>query len=309
MKTMALFIEGTSKSNLHVVSYLPEKPKGVVHILHGMGEHGLRYAHFAAFLVSHDYAVYTHDHRGHGMSLKPNQQVGLFDESDTFENIIEDVELIRNHIKKVHKDIPYYVLGHSMGSIILRRYLQVYSNATIEKAIIMGSLPKYKGTYIKLMRLMATFLGLFKGNHKRHEGLAKLLNDGLIKQIKQPITKFDWLTQDKKIVQKYIEDPLCGYAYNKRFYKDFFKTVDKVNNKESMLEAKILPTLFISGLLDPINTNGTAIEKLARYYLSVHPNYPLRIYEVLEARHEVLNELNKDKTYQKLLEFLNETEV
>ena len=306
MKESSVFIKGSSNSNIHVLSYVPEKPKAILHILHGMGEYAQRYAHFAQFLTEKGYIVYAHDHRGHGLSLKQNQAVGIFDETDHFEHIIDDVEKVRTVIEKAHPNLPYMMLGHSMGSIILRRYLQVYNTAPVSKAIIMGTLPKYSGAYVKVMRLLANLLGCFKSNNVRHEGLGKLLNDGLIKQIPNPKTKFDWLTYDESNVKKYNEDDLCGYAYNKRFYKSFFKTIDQVNKKQSMLKTKILPTLFIAGLDDPINDKMKAIEKLKQYYLKLYPKYPLNVYGVINARHEVLNETNKLTTYDYILTYLNQ---
>ncbi len=303
MKKTHVFLKGVQESYLNVLSFLPEtKPKAVLHISHGMGEHAARYADFAQFLTEHGIAVYAHDHRAHGKSLRTNQEVGMFREDDSFDGIVQDVNGVINHIRENHKETPIMMLGHSMGSIILRRYLQVY-HGNVDKAIIMGTLPRYSMLYTKLMRTMACLMTVFKSNEVRAEGVAKLLNDGLIKKIPHK-TKFDWITKDEAIVEKYNEDPLCGYAYNKRFYKDFFKTIEATNTVTAIEATAKVPILMISGKEDPVGENFQGVEKLFALYQKLLPEHDLTLIGIDDARHEVLNELNREKTYQILLDWL-----
>ena len=306
MKKTHVYLKGSRDSYLNVLSFAPEeKPRAILHILHGMGEHAGRYETFAEFMVKAGYTVYAHDHRGHGKSVKPNQEVGILGKRDTFDHIIEDVDVVQNYIKQTHPKVPISMLGHSMGSIILRRYLQEYS-PKIQKAIMMGTLPKYNLFYIKMMRFLACFLGLFKSNTKRHEMLANLLNDGLIKKMVHPETAFDWLTTDKTIVKAYIDSPLCGYAYNKRFYKQFFKAIDYVNKSKNILKTENVPLLFISGQNDPLNNQFVDIDKLVDTYRKIIEKADVTPMMIEGARHEVLNEVNKAKTYEALLEWLDQ---
>ncbi len=303
MKKSNVYLKGVKDSYINVISFLPnENIQAILHISHGMGEHAARYEEFAAFLTEHGIAVYAHDHRGHGKSLKPNQDVGILKKEDTFVNIVGDVDVVIRHIKQTHKDVPVYMLGHSMGSLILRRYLQVF-HADIEKAIIMGTLPRYGSVYTKLMRLVAFLMGLFKSNSRRHEQLSKMLNDGLLKGLPHQ-TKFDWITKDEAIVKKYIDDPLCGYAYNKRFYKDFFKTIDHTNKSNEIRKTNPVPLLMISGKEDPVGNHFIAIERLHKDYEKLLPNVPITLIGVEDARHEVLNELNRKSTFQLILDWL-----
>lgn len=303
MKKSSVFIKGVNEGYLNVLSFLPStKPKAILHISHGMGEHAQRYTDFATFLTEHGIAVYAHDHRAHGKSLRPNQDVGMFRKDDSFDAIVQDVDVVIKHIKGVHKDVPINLLGHSMGSIILRRYLQLY-HGDIEKAVIMGTLPKYSTGYTKMMRLAAFLMTLFKSNTVRAENVAKLMNDGLIKDLPHQ-TKFDWITKDTAIVNKYNDDPLCGYAYNKRFYKDFFKTIEVTNKTASIKATDQVPLLFIAGKEDPVGNHFKGVETVFNIYQELLPEHVISLVGIDDARHEVLNELNKEKTYQLLLDWL-----
>ncbi|MFP4287159.1 MAG: alpha/beta fold hydrolase [Candidatus Izemoplasmataceae bacterium] len=303
MKINEIFINGTKGSYLHVLSINVSNAKGNFHIIHGMGEHAKRYTDFAKFIAELGYNVYMHDHRAHGKSLKANQSVGILEKEDTLFNMTKDITKVKDYIDTQEK-LPYYILGHSMGSIIVRYLLQNYPSINVKKAIIMGTLPKYPIIQVKAMRLLAVILGIFKPTNKPHQGLASLLNQGLIKTVKNPKTPFDWLSYNEENVNTYINDPLSGYAYNKRFYQYLFKFIDVVNHKKSMSTIQSIPLLFIAGNDDPINNHLKSIEKLASYYQKINPSLPLKIIGIKHARHEILHEDNRHESYEAIQTFL-----
>lgn len=293
MKTRSILLKGTKNSVLHIDIYQPESNiKGVLHILHGMGEHAKRYKAFAEYMVSKDYVVITHDHRGHGQSLKPKQAVGMLDETDTHQAMVDDINVIHEYITSTYPEVPITVLGHSMGSMLLRHYLSTYQ-PNIKQAIIMGTLPIYSRPYIKVMRALVALMRPFSSMKKRHKTLSNMLNSGLIKKIDNPKSKFDWLTYDTVNVSRYINDPLSGYAYNYRFYRSFFKLIDLVSKKQTIAKTPNIPLLIISGADDPINDKNTAINTVKDAYKS----FDITVKKVLNARHEVLNDKNKKETY------------
>jgi alpha-beta hydrolase superfamily lysophospholipase len=191
-----------------------------------------------------------------------------------------------------------------MGSVITRYFLQTNPNTIVKKAIIMGTLPKYPLIQVKAMRTLAFLLGLFKSSNLRHQGLANVLNSGLIKTIENPKTDFDWLSYNQNNVDLYVQDPLCGYAYNKRFYQSFFKLIDKVNKISSMKNLKTMPLLFIAGIDDPINQNMKGINKLVKLYQRINPTLAIEVQAIDKARHEILHENNKKETYDIIKTFL-----
>lgn len=304
MKVQEVFIKGFLDSYIHVLSVKAKEAKGSLHIIHGMGEHAKRYIDFASFLAEQGYNVYMHDHRGHGKSLKANQEVGILEKDDTLFNMVEDIRYVKEYIDTQEK-LPYYLLGHSMGSIIVRYFLETHQSIEVEKAIIMGTLPRYPKAQVLAMRGLANVLGLFKSIKLRHQGLANILNDGLIKTIDNPKTDFDWLSYNETNVNNYVADPLCGYAYNKRFYQSFFKLVGEVNKKKNMQNIKPIPLLFIAGVDDPINKKMTAINKLVQTYQTFNQNFSIMTIGVENARHELLHEDNHLQSYQTIQSFLD----
>ncbi len=305
VESKATTIKGSTGNPLHVWSFMPEKtPKSVLMLLHGMGEHAARYEDFAKFMAQRGIAVYTHDHRGHGRSLKPSQDVGILDTDDTFEAILEDVDIVYRHVIRQHPGIAVSMLGHSMGSIILRRYLQRF-HPELVAVVLSGTLPLQNRIYVKLMRAVARVMGGFKGSEKRCRALAKMMNDGLIKKIPQAQTPFDWICSDADVVTRYIEDPLCGYAYNKRFYNAFFKTIDHADKPENIRKSLPVPVMMISGEDDPLSEDMRAIERLAQRYRALQPHADIEVHAVPKARHEVINEHNKQETYERIRAFLD----
>ncbi|MCA1785117.1 MAG: alpha/beta hydrolase, partial [Desulfobacteraceae bacterium] len=117
-------------------------PGAVVHIFHGMGEHKERYLPFMRFLAEHGYVAVAHDHRKHGQSVTGPGEVGLFTAMDTWDRVIQDAFLVTRTSKELYPHLDMYILGHSMGSVILRRFLFTYPDVAV-KAVIMGTVPPY----------------------------------------------------------------------------------------------------------------------------------------------------------------------
>lgn len=303
MEEKVFEVEGKFGVILSVFGYIPEEePKGIIHIIHGMGEHKDRYKNFMKWIVKKGYAVFAHDHRKHGKSVDEEfYKVGEFTEADRFEYLVDDTHYVVRHLKEMCKDKPFILLGHSMGSIILRRYLTKYS-ANTNAAIIMGTLPIIKNKDTFLLKKIAGAIKFFKGN-KISPFLAKKLNDLNIKGIKEPETDFDWLSTDPKQVEKYINDPLCGFPYTPQFYIEFFDMCVKVNESEIISEGRDIPLLFISGKDDPVGGFGDGVREVYELY-NAHGYFQLTLKLIPEFRHEVLNETSRTTTYKMIDEWL-----
>jgi len=309
MKAERFFIEGKFGVPLHCLSIIPEgEPKAILVILHGMGEHKERYLEYAKWMASHGYAVYVHDHRKHGKSIVEDEEttevVGIFSSEDKWEYVIDDVHFV---VKDARKKIPgkeVIILGHSMGSVIARRYIAKYSQ--VPRAVVLsGTTPIFNRSETVLPLAVGRLCNLFAKNSPS-KLLAGVLNKPLIKDYEEPRTPFEWLSKDEKVVDKYIEDPLCGFPYNARFYIEFFKALRRVNNTDNISDTRNIPILFISGKDDPVGGYGEGVEDVYKLYMG-HGFFEVRLKIIPDNRHEILNEPEKLDTYQKILEWLEQT--
>ena len=128
-------IPSATGQTLRLLKWLPEQPKAIVQIIHGMAEHINRYDHFAQFLVEHDFAVVGNNHAGHGETAKLK---GYFAENDGWDKVIEDIHQVRLDMQREFPNIPYFMLGHSMGSFLLRTYIQKHAEG-LQAAILSGT--------------------------------------------------------------------------------------------------------------------------------------------------------------------------
>ena len=300
MEVERFIVKGKKRIDISCFKIVPEEVKGVVHILHGMGEHKERYLHFAKYLAKNSYAVYVHDHRKHGESVHDESEVGIFTKEDKWDDIIDDCNFVNRKIKKDLPNAKIITLGHSMGSIIGRKFISKYANST-DLAIIMGTLPRISLGKALVPLLMTTVMSLFNPKNNRSPFMSKLLNDPLIKDFEPRRTDFDWITSDETIVDKYVDDPLCGYTYSTRFYKEFFKGIVNVNKSDTLFGTNEIPLLFISGKLDPVGEYGEGVKSIRELY-SGHGFLELTLEIVEDARHEVLNEKNKEYTYKFIID-------
>ena len=106
--------------------------KGVVQLVHGMEEHIGRYDEFANFLANNGFIVVGHDHLGHGKTAKTEEELGYFTEEKGWFYLAEDIHILQNKIKKEYPEIPYIIMGHSMGSLLTRTYATLYQDEVDE---------------------------------------------------------------------------------------------------------------------------------------------------------------------------------
>ena len=296
-------VKGKGEIDLSCFKIIPEgEIKGVIQVFHGMGEHKKRYHHFAKYMAKNGYAVYAHDHRKHGKSVNSPEDVGIFTKNDLWSDVLLDCNFVNRKIQKDLPDVPIIIMGHSMGSIIARKFISNYERVP-KMAIIMGTLPPIGMGRAWAPLFITTVIGWF-AKDKRLPFIAKLLNDPLNKELTIKRTEFDWLSNDIRVVDKYIDDPLCGYSYSKTFYKEFFRAMLDVNKSDVILETNDIPLLFISGKDDPVGDFGDGVKKTRELY-SGHGYTQLTIKLIEENRHEIINEKEKTATFKYLIEWMN----
>ena len=288
-------------NSCYAYSWAPEdgKIKAVFQIIHGMQEHMERYDAFATFLADRGFLVVGEDHIGHGRTISNDKDLSYM----TGEHA--DIVLVRNahRLKKITQEnnpgIPYFILGHSMGSFIMRKYLTMYGKG-INGAIIMSTAVK-PAIVTRTGIIFSSLKAFAKSGYSTSKFLEKCISGSNNKRIKNPSTDFDWLTSDKDIVNKYIEDPLCGYPFTVNAYKALFKLLNYVCKTRNLKTIpKNLPILVVCGDADPVGNYGKAPRRVfAQYQKLGIEDVTLKTYE--NMRHEVLNETDRAKVYEDIL--------
>ena len=287
------------KTQIHAIEWIPEgEMKGVLQICHGMVEYINRYDEFAEFMAGHGYYVTGHDHLGHGKSIQTEEDLGYFNEIRGNQYVIGDIHKLRELTMKKHPGVPYYMLGHSMGSFLLREYLTMYGTG-LAGAIIMGT--GYQGALVlNAGQLVCKVIAVFKGWKYRSKFVDNLSFGSYNKKFEPAETTKDWITSDKERKKKYVDDPLCSYMFTLGAYYQMFEGMKVLTRKDSIARIpKELPILFVSGEDDPVGAFGKGVIKVYEKYKSagIH-NLSIHLYK--GDRHEILNEVNRKDVYEDL---------
>lgn len=279
------------------------KPKAVIQISHGMAEHVLRYQEFAKALLEEGYVVYGNDHRGHGRTAGSPENIGYFGDENGWNLVVEDMKELTNIINDENPDIPVFLFGHSMGSFLSRTYIQRYGKEI--NGVILSGTGGDAGLLGKVGILVAK--REIKRNGKRAESkrMDNLSFGSFNKAFSPNRTDFDWLSRNNKKVDKYIDDPLCGGVFTAGFFYDMLTGLKNLNKKENIkMTPKDLPIYLISGDKDPVGKNTKGVLQVYNSYRKAGVmDVVYRFY--IDARHEILNEINKEEVYKDIIIWLN----
>ncbi|MCR4925259.1 MAG: alpha/beta hydrolase [Clostridiales bacterium] len=298
------FSSASGLADIYAESYTPENPadvRAVVQIAHGMAEHIERYTDFANYLCSKGFAVFMNDHLGHGKSISDESELGYFGEKDGYRDIVNDMKTLSDIAKTEYPDIPFIIFGHSMGSFLARSYCEKYG-ALIDGAVFSGTSGSNPATPLAIK--LASFVAKQKGSHYRSDFINTLAFGNYNKRF-EGRTPFDWLTRDENIVDKYIEDPHCGFLFTAAGFKDLFSLLKSVSSKswyESIPYS--LPILLISGAVDPVGDYSKGVAQVYKDLKdSGHKDVTLKLYD--NSRHEVLNEISKDVVFADVADWIS----
>ena len=283
-------------TKLHAVRWIPDDkaPKFILQIVHGMAEHVDRYEAFAEYMTAKGIMVTAEDHLGHGKSIT-DKGPGFFCKQDPATVVVRDVHRLKKMNQEAYPGVPYFILGHSMGSYILRNYLCRYGKG-IEGAIIMGTgmEPKIRVLGLKAIIAVASLFGQYSKPCKIADNAA---TGAYLKRIKNPRTPVDWLTRDEAIVDKYIADPLCGFTFTGNGFKTLAETIWRLYKDSYISKMPVtLRVLIVSGSEDPVGNYGDGPKKVYDSFIAQGmQRVSFKLYE--GDRHEILNELDKETVY------------
>ncbi len=284
------FPSSNGSSRIHAAEWVPEGREivGVLQIAHGVAEYGMRYAPFAEFMTEHGFVVVTNDHLGHGLSAEPGAETLYFGPSNGWKHVVDDMYALRCRTKEKYPGLPYFLMGHSMGSFLTRTYLIRYPG-TVDAAIIMGT-GQQPPLLVAGGRAIAKAAGRRHG-FKAHSPRVENLAFGAYNKAFAPNrTEYDWLSASDNNVDSYIADPLCGQKTSIGLFYEMLGGIGFIGAQKNVNTMNLsTPILFISGDKDPVGDMGRGVKRAYESFRRAGVrDAELKLYEGL--RHEILNE-------------------
>jgi alpha-beta hydrolase superfamily lysophospholipase len=278
--------------------WLPDdRPRAVVQIAHGLSEHSARYARLADALNRAGYGVYANDHRGHGPAAK---DLGHFGDRGGWQRVVGDLRQMNRLIAAEQPGMPVFLLGHSLGSFLAQTFVAEHSEA-LAGTIWSGSNGK-PPMIAHAGRLIARVERLRLGRRAFSPVIHALWFGAFNKPFEPARTAFDWLSRDPREVDAYVADPLCGAPFTTQLAVDVLDALPAVADPRRLASVRRdFPVYVFSGEHDPVGTNLKGL--LDGLRTAGFTRVAARIYE--GARHETLNETNRDQVTADLIAWLD----
>ncbi|MBW1246852.1 alpha/beta hydrolase [Pseudomonas tolaasii] len=303
MNHSTFWLTANDHTRLYVNQWLPEGPaRAMIMLSHGMAEHSGRYGRLAEALCAAGYGLYALDQRGHGRTADEGT-LGLYAEKDGWNKVVGDLASLNQHIAHQAPGLPIILLGHSMGSYIAQAYL-LHHSASLNGAILSGSNFQPVALY-RAAELIARIERARQGLRGRSALIDFLSFGSFNKAFKPNRTAFDWLSRDPVEVDKYINDPLCGFRCTNQLWVDLLGGLQQISKASNLAQIDPgLPILVIGGECDPVS-EGKRLKSLAHALREAGcQNLQLTLYP--QARHEVFNETNRDVVTADVLKWLDQ---
>ena len=271
------------------------EPRGIVQISHGMCEYFTRYTSFAKYLCSLGFIVCGNDHLGHGSSVPPSGALGFFGQHNGWRVLVDDIATLKEKMQNRWPELPYFLFGYSMGSMIVRLYLARCTDGDLDGCILSGCPAPNAAAGIGIH--LANSVIRSHGPMYRSSMLNSLIFKHYTTRIQDCQSPFDWLTRDRAVVSLFQSDAKCNYIFTASGFRDLCYLMQNSSRLNCMREtSNSLPLLFLAGDADPVGSYGTGVKRLASSYRAAGcRNVDMIFYK--DARHEILNELNKEEVY------------
>lgn len=296
-----------SMDGIHMIHgyrwYDPEiKCKGILQLVHGMLEYIERYDELAKRMAEAGYFVIGHDHLGHGDSVNDTKELGYVG-ADGAVLWLKDMEMIRRMAVSYVPPVPYIMLGHSMGSYLVRRYL-IYHGKRIDGAVIMGT-GQQSPALIK-SALAITYSSMVKSGSKGHSRLLNNLTcSGFAKRYPDNAHTGSWMSRDPQVLLHALQDEHMNFQFTLNAFEALFRTIEEViDPRRAARMPKNLPLLVLSGDEDPVGGNGKGVRKFESMLKKIGMKdvtcilYP-------KNRHELVNDLDKEQVMRDILQWCN----
>ena len=297
-------LEVKSTDNIHTLRgkiYVPNgEIKGLFHLVHGMTEYIDSYDHLFSFLAENGFVAFGYDHLGHGKTAESDDELGFIAHKVCWKYLVNDVVTFTKAVKKIYPDTPTVLMGHSMGSFIARLVSESYA-AEYDKFIFCGTSGPNPASSAGL--LLVKIIKAFKGEkHKSNliQNIAfRSYNFGF-----QGDTPYEWLTNDREIINKYAADKYCTFRFTVSAMGDLMNLLSKCNRGawfKSLDGTK--PILLIAGDKDPVGNYGKGVKAVYEKLIKNGKKCDIKLYE--NCRHEIHNDICKDEMFSDILKFID----
>lgn len=294
------FLSADKKTKIRGIEWCPDTtPTAVLHIVHGLTEHMMRYEKIAEYFTARNIAVVGSEHLGHGVSVKQDGAVPMYCGSEGSWNfLVKDMATSRSYIRKKYENVPYFILGFSLGSFVVRDYLAKYQKKC-DGVILIGT-GYTSPAILRMIRLVAKLEGKRAGEENPTPLISKLTFETYNKSFAPNKTKYDWLCSDEESLAEYIRDEDCGDDMSAGFFRELLSGMIHTGTYKNIQKIKKeIPVLLISGGDDPVGNQGTGVDKVQKLFCKAGINkVDKKLYPGL--RHDILRE----KCSEEILDFI-----
>ncbi|HJL17702.1 MAG TPA: alpha/beta hydrolase [Sandaracinaceae bacterium LLY-WYZ-13_1] len=290
--------------SLAVYTWTPERPRGLVQIVHGLAEHAQRYDWAARRMADEGWAVVAHDQRGHGQTARSDEELGHYADEGGWAKVIEDVRRVRAFARERVPDGPIVLLGHSGGSFVSLSE-QVEAPGTVDALVLSGS-NRMGGALVRAGRWVARLEKLRQGPRGKSALVAHLSFGSFNRDFEPVRTEFDWLSRDAEQVDRYAADPRCGFRCSNQLWIDLLSTLIDLGRSSRLARLPDeLPIYLVAGDRDPVSSGGVGVRFLSEQLEGAGVrNLTTEIYS--GARHEVFNEDNRDVVVAEMIRWMDQ---
>lgn len=287
-----------------VRAWLPQgRPRACIQIVHGMSEHGGRYARFASALNREGYAVFAQDLPGHGRTARAPDELGHFADTYGWRFVLQSIRAVQVEIRERHAGLPLIYIGHSMGALLGQDYI-VHHGRDLSACVLMsttGKMGPMRAIGLGLMQAEIAWAGPRHRSRLAEELSFRTFN----RHFKPNRTSFDWLSRDPEEVDRYVGDPRCGFRASAGLWSELLSAGGRLREPARLARIpRALPILLAAGTADPSVTGGRGTAALERAYFGAGlRDVTLRLYP--DARHELLNDTCRDQVTADVVEWLH----
>lgn len=293
--------DGAHRCNVSLWTPEADGPRAVVQLVHGVAEYAGRYDGFARYLADRGFVVCGGDHLGHGKTVDDGKY-GYFGKKDGWTLVTADVRQLRVLMGEKYPGLPYFLLGHSMGSFLARTYLCRYPG-TVDGCILSGT-GQEKPALVAAGKAVASAICALRGPETVSALVDKLSLGAYNEQFKPNRTTADWISRDEAVVDAYLKDPFCSFKPTAGMFRDMMGGLQYIASGDALSRMDPrTPVYLFSGDRDPVGSNGEGVRKVFGFFKD-HGTADLDMKLYPGGRHEMLNEINKGEVYADVLAWL-----
>ena len=297
------FLGANRENNIRYRICLPtDNAVGIIQIAHGMCEYFDRYEDTVKYFTDNGFVVCGCDHMGHGQSVTSDGDLGYFG-IDTYKCFADDQKQLNEIVRKTYRSLPYILLGHSMGSFVVRDYITRYASS-IDGCIICGTSGSNKA--LSAGMAVCSLLEKLKGPRYRSDFVKKLSFNGYNKRFAAEKDPNSWLTREKSVRDAYAKDKYCSFTFTVSGYKNMFSLLREVSADDWAKKVPLsLPVFIISGKEDPVGNYGAGVDEVFDSLNECELNF-LKYKLYPDCRHELFNETNREEVWEDVKKFCDE---